>query len=64
MGNVWLKYPQLGPPDKGRAIIELVVCWVLPYLIPWAIEQFKVAWRGLEREVSPDPQVSKITQTF
>ena len=27
------------PADKGRAIKELVVCWVLPYLIPWAIER-------------------------
>ena len=26
-------YAQLGLPDKGRAIIELVVCWMLLNLI-------------------------------
>ena len=30
---------QLGLSDKGCAIKEFVVCWVLPYLI-WAIELF------------------------
>ena len=34
-------YAQIEFLDKDRAIKELVVCWVLPYLIviPWAIER-------------------------
>ena len=31
-------HAQLGLPDKGHAIKEMVVYWVLLYLIPWAIK--------------------------
>ena len=51
-------YEQLGLQDKDCAINELVVCWVLHYLMPWAIEHsmFKLAWRGLVLEDSPSLQ--------
>ena len=41
----WIKtgathcHAQLGLPDKGRAIKELIVCWVLLNLIPWVFGQ-------------------------
>ena len=40
-------HAQLGLPNNGRAIQELVVCWVLPYLIFIVIHthnMFKLAW--------------------
>ena len=39
-------HAQLGLPDKGRAIKELVVCWALPYLIPWVIERVTLQFTG------------------
>ena len=40
--NLITMHAQLGlPADKGRANKELVVYWVLPYLITWAIERVK-----------------------
>ena len=64
-------HAQLELLDKDRAIKELVVCWVLPYLIviPWAIERvtlqilalniFKVAWKGLypKRHLAPKSSI-------
>ena len=46
--------------DKSHAIKELVVYWVIPKLIPWAIErvtlQFKrrVCWRRLWEDLYPE----------
>ena len=58
-------HTQLGLLDKGRAIKELVVYWMLPYLILQAIQRvtlqfkrkiiFKVACRGLVPEASSSP---------
>ena len=57
-GMPWLKtgathyHAQLGLIDKGRAIKELVVYWVLHYLIFWTIKhvtillQVMLRWRG------------------
>ena len=46
-------HAQLGLPDKGRAIKELVVCWVLLNLIPWVFGHKK-----RQLVVAPDVKVS------
>ncbi len=32
-------HTQLGLLDNGRGIKDLVVCWVLPYIVPWVFGQ-------------------------
>ena len=55
---LWLKtgtthyHAKLGVLDKGRAIKELVVYWVLPYLIPWAIERVTLQFKRRESSSS------------
>ena len=46
-------HAQLELPDKGRAIKEMVVCWVLPYFIPWVIERVGVVWTFTQSFAKP-----------